>query len=387
VLYARKRRLQRIGLSCVALCLAWPAATGSATVGAAQTASLHCGQVITRSVHLTHDLTGCRGDGLVVGADGLTIDLGGHRIVASAARRATGCGDLGRGCGINDSGFNDITVEHGVISRFPDGVDVIDARNVRVRRMAIRDSSGDGVFLSAVSAGLVKDDAFRSSGFRGVAVGDSAHVRVVANRIRASSHAGVTLFRSHDSIVARNVVSGAGGNGAVPGDYGIEIGGSSDNVIRENRVAGNAFEGIVVVAGRLGGVAWLRSVRNVIARNDINGGGRASATGIELITVPDGVLRQTRVRGNRVLRNGFDGIVIDTQGGDPPAGTLVARNVVERNAPDGIRVESARTTLRGNRANRNRALGIFAVAGVRDGGGNVAHGNGDPRECVHVACG
>jgi hypothetical protein len=31
--------------------------------------------------------------------------------------------------------------------------------------------------------------------------------------------------------------------------------------------------------------------------------------------------------------------------------------------------------------------GIFAVAGVRDGGGNIAHGNGDPRECLNVVCG
>jgi hypothetical protein len=31
-------------------------------------------------------------------------------------------------------------------------------------------------------------------------------------------------------------------------------------------------------------------------------------------------------------------------------------------------------------------LGIAAVRGVIDGGGNVAHGNGDRRQCTHVAC-
>jgi hypothetical protein len=35
---------------------------------------------------------------------------------------------------------------------------------------------------------------------------------------------------------------------------------------------------------------------------------------------------------------------------------------------------------------RNADLGIEAVKGVIDGGGNVAFGSGDPRECVNVAC-
>ena len=242
------------------------------------------------------------------------------------------------------------------------------------------------MLLSGVSGGLVKANVIVHCGFRGVAVGDSAHVRVVANHIRASFHTGVTLFRSDHSVVARNVISGADGQGAAPADYGVEIGGSSGNLILGNMVRDNALEGIVVVAGRLGDIAWLRSVGNVVARNIIFGAGRSSATGIELVTVPEGVIRRTRIRGNRVFSNGDIGILVDTAGGVPPRGTLLARNVVTHNAPDGIHVEAPRTTLRMNRANRNHALGIFAVPGVRDGGGNIAHGNGDARECVNVAC-
>jgi hypothetical protein len=39
-----------------------------------------------------------------------------------------------------------------------------------------------------------------------------------------------------------------------------------------------------------------------------------------------------------------------------------------------------------NEARRNGGLGIFAVRGVIDGGGNRASGNGDRRQCVNVAC-
>ena len=31
-------------------------------------------------------------------------------------------------------------------------------------------------------------------------------------------------------------------------------------------------------------------------------------------------------------------------------------------------------------------LGIEAVFGVTDGGGNRAHGNGNPSQCTNVAC-
>ena len=57
-----------------------------------------------------------------------------------------------------------------------------------------------------------------------------------------------------------------------------------------------------------------------------------------------------------------------------------------RAGDDGIDVNSASTTIAGNLAVRNHDLGIEAVAGVTDGGGNKAAANGDPRQCTHVAC-
>jgi hypothetical protein len=42
--------------------------------------------------------------------------------------------------------------------------------------------------------------------------------------------------------------------------------------------------------------------------------------------------------------------------------------------------------LTSNRAVRNSDLGIEAVRGVNDRGGNVARHNGDPRQCTHIAC-
>ena len=34
----------------------------------------------------------------------------------------------------------------------------------------------------------------------------------------------------------------------------------------------------------------------------------------------------------------------------------------------------------------NADLGIAAVHGVNDGGGNISRHNGDPRQCTHIVC-
>jgi hypothetical protein len=43
-------------------------------------------------------------------------------------------------------------------------------------------------------------------------------------------------------------------------------------------------------------------------------------------------------------------------------------------------------TIRDNSADRNKQLGIDALPGVTDAGGNRAKHNGDPRQCVNVVC-
>ena len=73
-----------------------------------------CGQVVTTNALLTQDLV-CTGDGIVVGASGITIDLKGFTI-----RGDRDVGDYG----IDDSaGFDNITIMNGMIRNFYLGVD------------------------------------------------------------------------------------------------------------------------------------------------------------------------------------------------------------------------------------------------------------------------
>jgi large repetitive protein len=65
---------------------------------------------------------------------------------------------------------------------------------------------------------------------------------------------------------------------------------------------------------------------------------------------------------------------------------VLERNTANRSGHDGIQVDAAGTTVTRNTANFNHYLGIEALSGVIDGGGNSAIGNGNPLQCTNVVC-
>jgi parallel beta-helix repeat protein len=151
---------------------------------------------------------------------------------------------------------------------------------------------------------------------------------------------------------------------------------SSANSLVANTLDGNGGAGI-----NLDDASTNRVEKNVVRGNNSFG-----------IFVGNGDLN--RIVGNRVLNNGGNGIRINSLA----AGTLVSANFVDGNAPShGIEVDSnasavdasgktVPTTVAKNIANVNSELGIQATAGVTDGGGNRAFGNGGFMQCDGVVC-
>jgi len=66
---------------------------------------------------------------------------------------------------------------------------------------------------------------------------------------------------------------------------------------------------------------------------------------------------------------------------------LIEHNTITGNVDDGIEIDNAATTLMRDSADGNGDIGMEAIAGVIDGGGNRAAGTGNPAECMNVACG
>jgi large repetitive protein len=354
-----------------------------------------CGAIVTTNVTLGRDLIDCPNNGIVIGADNITIDLNGHTVDGDETLvEPCPAGELCDG-GIVNVGHVGVTVTTGSISDFAAGVFLRDgADRNQLRHLSVTRSM-----------------------FPGVLIIDSAHVTVEKNRISGNGvttgDAGIRLFGVNRALIRGNRVSANGGDGLsalassdhnrIEGNtfsgnpeagLGLEGAGNEvasnrflgqpviligdDNILRKNYVADPPAcdDGCGI------GISFEGGARNVIEENVVV---RAPIRGIR-IDAYVGAAVNNIVRGNIVRDAGVDGIGINLDHVGDVTGSLVERNLVTGSGDDGIDVESPSTTLRGNLAVHNGDLGIEAMSGVTDGGGNRAFANGNPLQCTNIQC-
>jgi len=372
-------------------------ATGTVRATHLASAPLSCGSVVTVDTVLHADLIDCPDNGLVVGADGVRIDLNGHRISSdNAVNEHCGADDVCDVGIVNSVGYRNVVIENGSVSDFAVGVLVEGAPENRISHLTMSQS---------LFSGLIIVDANRTR---------IQHSTVNANGL-TTDQAGIDVFASAGTRIDYDVVSGNGDIGlfAVEGSDSSRI---EHSVFADNPETGMILEGSGNVVGNNGfvrngdGMA-VAGDRNVISGNhvtdtlgcddgecgnaiSIEGGSdnlvignliRRAFWGIHLDAFT-GLLANTTVRGNLVRDASNDGIVVNLEQVGPVTGTLLDQNRVFGSGDDGIDVNTEDTTVRRNVANQNSDLGIEAVAGVSDGGGNRAAGNGNPLQCTGVNC-
>lgn len=362
-----------------------------------------CGQVVTESVTLTGDVAGCLGDGLVVGADGITIDLAGHSVTAAGPALCDG------GCiGIdNRAGHDGVQIVNGTVSGFGRGVVFDDGDGGTLSNLTVRHGGNYGEPGTAVR--LHSSD--RTSIDRLSAIGGDPAVVLSdsdENTLTRSDVLGGVSIRVGDALW---ITDGSDGNRVhdttIDGEHrGFSVSGS-DNTLTNVRAYG------------YGGNVLMGSSRTRVGRSVLNGG---QGTGLEMVGANATLVDRNEISGwaplrvhdsvgTEVVRNhvtsGFPDLAnIAVDAGD---GTTLRRNVVEgsldgifvsssaghvlvvgnratRALDDGIDVRAPGTVIRANSANDNGDLGIEAVQGAIDGGGNRAVGNGNPQQCVGVRC-
>jgi parallel beta-helix repeat protein len=364
------------------------AAAGLIAFGASQASASHvsCGDEITADTTLDSDLLDCPNNGIVIGADDITLDLNGHTIDGDGTE-AAGCDPKQELCdfGVANDGHDGVTVRDGSVREFGVGVLVGGAKENRVLKI----SSMGHIFFGVVVGGSSRSVIRRSSLSRniapegdGIGVFGSDRIRIVRNKIRRNPGPGIHLFDSSKNLIKKNVFSRNGPS--------IVMEGADRNEVQRNRVTKGG--GIIVAPGNRNVIARNRVSRaldsiaiekghgNLVAGNVV---GRARGTGIRLaLDHPPIGGDHNVVRGNLVKRSGDDGFLVAEKADH----SLLKRNVARRNGDDGFDIESHSTKLTKNRAVRNGDLGIEAVAGITDGGGNKAHGNGDPAQCTNIAC-
>ncbi len=373
----------------------------AAPAEAAPAGQVTCGQVITQSVKLANDLVDCPRHGLVVGAPNITIDLNGHTVDGNGTLFDPCPADEPCNAGIansgvrngrpfNGHGFPGVTIKNGAVTQFAEGgVYIVGTSDniVRGLRTATSAFESDGVHLRDCTRCRIEDTSATAFSF-GIVVERSNDVRVSNSDVHHNQFGGIGVFlsqavtvagnRVHDHADADAIVVAAGSQGntvrsntVFANGGGIGMSDASDhNVVVDNAVRDNTFVGIYSVG----------STGNQILRNRVSGNGDGSEGGIHVVADPGNA--DTVVSGNTVNANHGDGILVD----DGNTGTVLERNQANRNTDDGMDVDSASATLRGNDARNNGDLGIEAVAGVTDGGRNRAGGNGNPAQCVNIAC-
>ena len=367
----------------LALAVLGPMATGD---GRALASHLVCGDTITVDTKLHADLVNCPNNGIVIGADGITLDLNGHTITGDGEPVAQCPADNFCDVGLLNDDHDGVTVRNGSVRAFGVGVLVGRARYGRVLAIA---SSGNQFFGIAVteSARIVVRDSSSSRNVApdgdGMGLFGSHHVRVLDSSFRRNAGPHLHVVDSTYNVVKGNLFAD---NPAI----GVLIEGDR-NQVRRNRCVRNG--GCIIVAP---------GSRNVIARNRIFRGGAgigiekgrgnlvignvsvdARITGIYLglDEPPIGGARNV-VRGNLVRGSGRDAYRVSRH----DRRSRLQGNIAKGSGDDGFDVASRSARLADNRAVRNDDLGIEGVRGVIDRGGNSARRNGDPRQCTHIRC-
>lgn len=357
----------------------------------AQSPAVGCGTVLTENVRLTQDLS-CPGDGLIVGAGGITINLGGHTLEG-----------VGGGAGIdNRAGHDQVRVRNGTVRGFDVGITLAGAEQNRLIDLSVARNrpSGIGILLEGSNANRIVrvhvsagDPAVRLSGSDFNRIADSEieggvairvgndvelHSGSDANRIAGSHLHGVaqgfSIFDSDRNVVTGSVTQTDGGNVLARAQNNRIDGNSLFAELSLSNADQNTIRHNVLVRGRVTGVSVTGS------RNRVVGNSIPASFDLPAITVTAGLANL--VEDNLIRSSLADGIWVR----EDAQRTRLLGNTASRGGDDGIDVDAPGTVLGWNRTDGNADLGIEAVDGVIDWGGNRASENGNPLQCTGVAC-
>lgn len=182
---------------------------------------LACGATLTQDTLLDADLHCPAGNALIIGADGIAVDLNGHTITGSGS-------DPGSG-GIDNPGFDGVSILNGTVDGFGSGI-------------RFKGGADDG-FVATIHAssnlayGIVLSDSDRNVVDGNIAVGNGSTTP-------GPSSAGIGLIRSNENHLEENYL--------VNNADGLLLVQSNRNTIQENRSCdrgcdGNAKTGVVLV--------------------------------------------------------------------------------------------------------------------------------------------
>ncbi|MDQ4132574.1 MAG: right-handed parallel beta-helix repeat-containing protein, partial [Actinomycetota bacterium] len=319
----------------------------------------------------------CPTDGIIIGADNITLDLGGFTVSGVA-------GKLSQGVGVRLAGHSGVTVTNGTVTKFKAGVAIENGASNTVSNVrAVENTGGDGIVISGAT---------------------SDNNRVVGNHVaRNGPFDGIGVFggTSADKVTGTEISGNAVLDNADNGQTGgIRL----ENwtwytTVSNNTVKGSALEGIATFAD----TQFTTITGNLVEGNGFN-------TETDNPRAGDGIRAFPRsanhtIANNTVRNNGGNGIFVNgplTLGNGTPVpgstnNTISGNTSTGNNAKPTIRVSEERIYLEGRMSASVTVNGqtttvptVAPAYDLRDGNpdcdnntwSNNTYGTRNPASCV-----
>jgi hypothetical protein len=340
------------------LCALSIGALTSTALAAGPAPEVSCGDEVTTSITLTEDLE-CDGTALVVTADDVSVDLGGHTLryvgdhpIEGDVWQGPWGVQVGDGSGVGPS---NVTIVNGRVEGFASPLAAIGFRDLKVHRLRM-----DRDILLIHGGGF----SMTRSRLDGALNAEAHDVSVENSRINGS------IFFTESN--AARIVNNRFRNG------GVHLNGF------DNLVKGNRFDNARVAILFGGFTSGSKAIGNRIVR---------AHTGVQFSQfLHDDIV----VRDNTITNSASAGIRTRDTVDPTPTNIVIKRNRIVRTGfragpdevVDGIHIQqptASGVTLRGNRVLVSAGHAIFAP-GVSDGGSNRARVSGQRPACVGVTC-
>ncbi|MBI3491046.1 MAG: right-handed parallel beta-helix repeat-containing protein [Acidobacteria bacterium] len=312
------------------------------TVGLAKT--VNCGDAIVVSTTLQSDLT-CDRTGLIIGADGITLDLNGHSL--------TGPGGGGGYPGIIITGHTGVSIVNGIVNNFGHGVLLLSGANRNIIRNVTTNSQFfNGISVFGSSDNVIENCHVNGSGSFGVGLNGASNGNAVRNcTVTGSGSSGIFIGGGGGQPPSfNNVVTGNSVHDNPTTGPAISIFGSANNTVDGNDVVHN-----VVGTGGHGIGVSTGSNDNTVSNNHVSNN---SALGISI----NNASLNNRVTANTVSGNTSNGVDLNSS-----TGNSVANNTVTGNSSNGIAV----TAASGNSVTANQVTGNALSGLLIDSGSNT----------------